>query len=48
MRPVSLYIWVFAYSMAFDLDTWYLLVLHVSRKNNRASIISGLMILYED
>ena len=24
MRPVSVYIWVFAYSMAFDLDTWYL------------------------
>lgn len=48
MRSESVYIWVFAYSMAFDLDTWYLLVLHVTRKKDRASIISSLVILYED
>ena len=47
MRPVSVCIWVFAYSMAFDLDTRYLLVLHVRRKKNKASVMSSLGILCE-
>ena len=37
MRPVCVYIWVFADSMAFDLDTRCLLVLHVTRRKSKST-----------